>query len=60
MMVSVFISPSVRAGIPGTDMFIDLHRAPMPEEDPLEPLPGEEPAPDDEEEPPHPDPSARH
>lgn len=34
-----------------------LHRAPMPEEEPLEPLPGEEPAPDEEEPPPHPDPS---
>ena len=34
-----------------------LHRAPVPEEEPLEPLPGEEPAPDVEEPPPHPDPS---
>lgn len=34
-----------------------LHRAPIPEEEPLEPLPGEEPAPDQEEPPPHPDPS---
>jgi hypothetical protein len=34
-----------------------LHRAPMPEEEPLDPLPGEEPGPDEEEPPPHPDPS---
>jgi hypothetical protein len=34
-----------------------LHRAPIPEEEPLEPLPGEEPTPDEEEPPPHPDPS---
>ncbi len=34
-----------------------LHRAPVPEEAPLEPLPGEEPAPDEEELPPHPNPS---
>jgi hypothetical protein len=36
---------------------LQLHRAPMPEEEPLEPLPGEEPTPDEEEPPPHPDPS---
>lgn len=35
----------------------NLHRAPMPEEEPLEPLPGEEPSPEQEEPPPHPDPS---
>lgn len=34
-----------------------MHRAPIPEEEPLEPLPGEEPEPDQEEPPPHPDPS---
>ncbi|TCS36000.1 hypothetical protein EDC30_10863 [Paucimonas lemoignei] len=34
-----------------------LHRAPIPEEDPLDPLPGEEPSPDEEELPPHPNPS---
>ena len=36
---------------------LNLHRAPIPEEEPLDPLPGEEPSPDEEELPPHPNPS---
>lgn len=59
MLLSTITPLPSTAGMHSHHPGLQLHRAPVPEEEPLEPLPGEEPAPDEEEPPPHPNPSMR-
>lgn len=59
MLFSTITPLPSNAGMHSHHPGLQLHRAPVPEEEPLEPLPGEEPAPDEEELPPHPNPSMR-